>query len=157
LEIERKFLVGDTAPDLDQASSVTLRQGYLIVAESGEVRVRDAGGHCTLTVKTGAGLVRGEHEIELTPEQFAALWPATERRRVEKQRYRVAAGEYVCELDVYAGTLKGLVTVEVEFPTVEQAHLFAVPAWFGSEVTGVSGFSNAELALHGAPDGGDSA
>jgi CYTH domain-containing protein len=151
VEIERKFLVADGAPALDASHSKSLRQGYLIVADAGEARVRDADGSYTLTVKTGSGLVRGEYEIELSAEQFEALWPATEAQRVEKRRYRLAVGEYTAELDVYAGTLDGLMTVEVEFPSVEAAHAFSVPAWFGSEVTGVAGYSNAELAQRGLP------
>ena len=153
MEVERKFLVGDGVPDLGRSHSATLRQGYLIVADSAEARVRDADGSYTLTVKTGTGLVRAEHEIELTREQFEILWPATETQRVEKQRFCLPTGEYVCELDVYAGALEGLVTVEVEFPTVDDASRFTVPAWFGPEVTGVSGYSNAELALNGIPEG----
>lgn len=151
MEIERKFLVGSDMPELDPAASTTLRQGYLIVADSGEARVRDADGRHTLTIKTGAGLVRGEHEIELSPEQFEALWPATESQRVEKRRYRLPVGESVAELDVYAGALDGLKTVEVEFTSVDAAADFAVPAWFGPEVTGVAGYSNADLAQRGLP------
>jgi adenylate cyclase len=151
VEIERKFLVGHDAPELDLSTAATLRQGYLIVADSGEARVRDADGRYTLTVKTGAGLVRGEYEIELSSAQFETVWPATAARRVEKRRFRLPVGARVAELDVYAGALAGLVTVEVEFATVDDARRFAVPAWFGPEVTGVAGYSNAELAQSGIP------
>ena len=155
VEIERKFLVGHDVPELDPSASTALRQGYLIAADSGEARVRDAGGRFTLTVKTGAGLVRGEYEIELTYEQFEVLWPATEAMRVEKRRYRLPAGERVGEFDIYEGALEGLMTVEVEFPTAEDADRFVAPKWFGREVTGVPGYSNAELARHGIPANGD--
>ncbi len=154
MEIERKFLVGGGAPDLEPSAGTAIRQGYLIVADSAEARVRDAGGRYTLTVKTGTGLVRGEYEIELTLEQFETLWPATTAQRVEKHRYRLNVGDRVCELDVYDAALDGLVVAEVEFPTVEDAQVFAVPAWFGREVTGVPGYSNAELARDGIPGGG---
>ena len=155
MEIERKFLAGRDAPRLDPSTSVALRQGYLIVADSGEARVREAEARYTLTIKTGKGLVRGEYEIELTSAQFEALWPATAAQRVEKRRYRLPVGERVAELDVYSGALDGLVTVEVEFPSVDDAGRFAVPAWFGPEVTGVPGYSNAELAQNGIPRGRD--
>lgn len=151
MEIERKFLVGHDVPELDRSDSVSLRQGYLIVADSGEARVRDADGCYTLTIKTGAGLVRAEYEIELTSVQFETLWPASAAQRVEKRRYRLPVDERVCELDVYAGALEGFVTVEVEFPTVDDARRFAVPAWFGPEVTGIPGYTNAELAQNGIP------
>jgi len=151
MEIERKFLVGPHTPDLDPAASTSLRQGYLIIASSGEARVRDADGRYTLTFKTGSGLVRGEHEIALSAEQFEALWPATAAQRVEKRRYRLPVGECVAELDIYSGALDGLKTVEVEFASVDESERFDVPAWFGREVTGVAGYSNAELAQNGMP------
>jgi CYTH domain-containing protein len=151
MEIERKFLVGHHTPELDAAAFTTLRQGYLVVTDAGEARVRDADGRYTLTVKTGTGLVRGEYEIDLSAEQFEALWPATDAQRVEKRRYRLPVGNSVAELDVYSGALDGLMTVEVEFSSEEDADRFAVPAWFGRDVTGVAGYSNAELAQHGMP------
>lgn len=154
MEIERKFLVGDGAPDLERYVGTAMRQGYLIVGDSGEARVRDADGSYTLTFKTGSGLVRGEYEIELTAGQFETLWPATEVRRVEKHRYRLPMGDLVCELDVYDGALEGLVVAEVEFPTVEDSESFEAPAWFDQDVTGVPGYSNAELARDGFPGGG---
>ncbi len=152
-EIERKFLVSGEPPDLDGAAVADLRQGYLVTCDAGEVRVRDAGGQCTLTVKSGRGLERVEREVILTREQFDVLWPATAGRRLEKRRYRIPVKGLVFELDVYRGELDGLLTVEVEFETVEQAHAFEPPAWFGRDVTGVDGYTNAELAVYGRPEG----
>ena len=53
--------------------------------------------------------------------------------------------------DRYEGALEGLVTVEVEFPTEEEAARFEPPGWFGRELTGEPGWSNAALARHGRP------
>ena len=150
MEIERKFLVR-MAPEVEGAVSKRLRQGYLASGHDGEVRVRDAGGSLTLTVKTGSGMVRGETEITLTPEQFEALWPATDGRRVEKVRTLVPVGGRVAELDMYEGRLAGLRVVEVEFDSTGDAEAFAPPDWFGREVTGDAAYKNASLALKGRP------
>lgn len=147
VEIELKFLIEGGLPDLSNVPSAYVRQGYILVSDGGEVRVRDAGGRFTLTAKAGRGLERDEHEIDLTRGQFEVLWPTTLGRRLEKRRYDISAGELVYELDVYAGALEGLATVEVEFDAPEQAVAFVPPAWFGRDVTGVSGYTNAELAL----------
>ena len=48
------------------------------------MRLRRRDGESVLTVKRGSGRTRTEEEIELEPEQFDALWPLTEGRRVEK-------------------------------------------------------------------------
>jgi CYTH domain-containing protein len=57
-------------------------------------------------------------------------------------------------VDVYGGDLAGLCVAEVEFPTLADADGFRAPGWFGEEVTGRPGWSNAALARHGRPPDG---
>lgn len=149
MEIERKFLVGDLPDGHVSAPSAHLRQGYLLVAPEGSARLRNADGTRTLTVKSGSGLVRSEHEIPITRDQFEALWPATANRRLEKRRYRMPAGDRIFEIDVFEGDLSGLVLVEVEFESETEASAFVPPAWFGTEVTDDPRYTNASLATRG--------
>lgn len=151
MEIERKFLVA-AVPSGDFASSA-IRQGYVaIAADGGEVRVRDRDGACFLTVKHGTGVVREEHEIEISVGLFEALWAQTEGRRVEKRRVLVPLGALTAEVDVFAGALAGLVMAEVEFASLEAAQGFVPPEWLGDDVSTDPRYKNQSLALHGAPD-----
>jgi CYTH domain-containing protein len=152
-EIERKFLAWEVPPDLDQYPASEIAQGYLAIEPDGsEVRLRRRGVQDTLTVKTGRGRVRGEREIALSSEQFDALWPLTEGRRVEKTRYEIPAdGGLVIELDVYRGELEGLVVAEVEFATEDDAERFEPPVWFGPDVTDDDAYKNRRLATDGRP------
>jgi CYTH domain-containing protein len=152
VEIERKFLIGSRPDSLASAPSARLRQGYLVTCAEGEARVREADGECTLTVKSGSGRSRAEAEVAITPEQFRALWPATEGRRIGKTRYRVPLDALVAEVDIYEGTLDGLEIVEVEFASDAQASAFVPPAWFGRDVTLEPGYKNAALATRGLPE-----
>lgn len=152
MEIERKFLIAASAGELPDGTWTSLRQGYLASGAGGEVRLRDAGGALTLTVKSGSGLVREEREIELTAPQFEALWPLTAGRRIEKRRVVIAEGELRFEVDIFEGALAGFALAEVEFTTAEQARAFEPPAWFGVEVTEDARYTNAALALQGLPD-----
>ena len=98
-EIERKFLVRQL-PELAAYHRVRMLQGYVAIEESGtEVRVRatDNTVH-VLTVKTKGELIRGEYETPITAAQFDALWPTTEGRRVEKDRYTVRFGLFSASL-----------------------------------------------------------
>jgi CYTH domain-containing protein len=117
-----------------------------------EVRLRFDGEAATLTVKAGSGETRTELERPLSAAEADELWPATEGRRVEKVRHRVPlpTGE-ILELDVYEGALAGLVTAEVEFPTMVAAEVFVVPGWCAPELTDAPGWSNASLAVQGRP------
>lgn len=152
-EIERKFRVDPDALPFRPADypSRFMEQGYLAVEESQarEVRVRNREGEFTLTVKTGAGPVRGEGEVEVSEEQFRILWPFTEGRRIEKTRYEIDLEALTAELDVYGGLHEGLAVVEVEFPDEGSARDFDPPDWFGGEVTGNEAYKNQRLAVTG--------
>jgi adenylate cyclase len=129
-----------------------IRQGYLPVElEDVELRVRRKGDEHVVTVKRGHGERRGEHEEEISPDAFDALWPLTEGRRIEKVRHQVEHGGLVIEVDVYAGELAGLVVAEIEFGSEQDAERFEPPGWLGRELTGDERYSNAALAERGLP------
>lgn len=156
IEIERKFLLSETAVAGKLGVGVHLRQGYLAEEVPVEVRVRITPVDATLTVKAGSGISRTEVDVPISIEQADALWPHTIGRRIDKTRYRVPLdpplGD-IAEVDVFGGALAGLCVVEVEFRSEAAAAAFSPPAWFGRELTGVPGWSNAALARHGRPAG----
>src|SRR3954453_6857557 len=150
VEIERKFLV-DRLPDgLDEGDRI--EQGYLAIGDDGvEVRVRRRGEDMTLTIKSGPGMTRTEEEIAIDARRFESLWPLTEGRRVSKTRHVVPlGGALAAEVDVYSGAHEGLLTAEIEFPSVEASEAFQPPAWLGREVTGDASYANQTLALKGS-------
>lgn len=146
-EIERKFLVKGPVPG--GLAAEPLRQGYITaISDSAEVRLRQKGDACFLTVKSEGGLVRDEYEIAIGTAEFETLWPLTEGRRVEKTRHVGGLdGGLEFELDIFEGDLKPLMLVEVEFPSEEAARAFIAPDWFGEEVTGDKRYRNKALAL----------
>jgi CYTH domain-containing protein len=150
-EIERKFRVDALPPGEHRARRI--EQGYLAIDAGGaEVRLRRAGETTTLTVKSAPGLVRVEEEIPIDERQFESLWPLTEGRRIVKTRHLVALPDgLTAEVDEYGAALRGLLTAEVEFPSVEASEAFSAPAWVGREVTGDERYANRTLALRGAP------
>ena len=156
VEIERKFLVAELPAGLGEHPRERIEQGYLAIAPDGvEVRVRRRGGRATLTVKSGPGQVRTEEELALDARRFDSLWPLTEGRRVSKTRHEVPLGPgLTAELDVYDGAHDGLVTVEIEFGSVDASERFSPPPWIGRELTGDPRYANQTLAVHGAPPAG---
>lgn len=147
-EIERKFLLESLPPGFDAVRGKPIDQGYLAVEPHGlQVRLRKKGSEAFLTVKGEPnGYTRPETEVEITPEQFAALWPHTAGRRLRKTRYEVPLGGLTVEIDIYGGGNRGLIVAEVEFETEEEAHRFAPPGWFGRDVSGDPAYSNRNLA-----------
>ncbi|MGD0586816.1 MAG: CYTH domain-containing protein [Oryzomonas sp.] len=151
VEIERKFLV-KSLPDGLQGGTPIL-QGYLAHDEHLEVRIRQYGEKYFLTVKEGAGLMRRETEVEISPRQFQALWPSTEGRRLEKVRSLVDHGSCRVEVDRYLGDLEPLLVAEVEFSSAEESERFEKPDYLGQEITEVEAYKNISLAIHGIPEG----
>ena len=156
-EIERKFLVRTLPDGLDGYRHRAVVQGYLQGAADGtHVRLRRLdgrqGAQYVLTVKQGRGLRRTEVEVELSEDQFAALWPLTAGRRVRKVRYYVPLDGATVELDVYQDQLDGLCTAEAEFEDEAAATAWPVPDWFGRDVTDDDRYGNVRLAVDGRPD-----
>jgi CYTH domain-containing protein len=146
-EIERKFLVRKLPDDLTSYPFADIAQGYLVSLNDGlQVRLRKSDGKYSLTYKRGIGNVREEREIELAAEQFDALWPATEGKRLVKTRYEIPFGDRVIEIDVYHERHEGLVVAEVEFDDEDAAKNFRPPPWLGDDVTGDPRYSNQLLA-----------
>lgn len=115
--------------------------------------LRKVGERAWITAKRGSGAVREEVEVALAADQFDALWPLTEGKRLHKDRYRVPLDEGLgAEIDVYGGALEGPVTAEVEFDDEAQEGSFQPPSWLGAEVTGDHRYANQSLAREGLPD-----
>ena len=149
-EIERKFLVRQLPPNLEQFAHYEIEQGYLAIAQGGtQVRLRRSSENRTLTFKRGAGNAREEREVELTREQFERLWPGTEGKRLTKTRYDVPMGNLTIEIDIYSGRHSGIVVAEVEFDDESAAQEFQPPRWLGDDVTHDPRYSNQLLACDG--------
>ena len=151
VEIERKFVVPDPPGDLERHASEQIHQGYLVVSGDSEVRIRSLGDERFLTVKRGSGIQRAELEIEISDQQFQALWKLVEGRHVTKRRFYLPLGTLTAEVDIYGGELDGLITADVEFESMDAGERFEPPEWFGAEVTDDDRFANQSLAQAARP------
>jgi CYTH domain-containing protein len=145
-EIERKFLVEDRPPGLDDHPHDGIEQGYVAIDAVAEVRVRRRGGDCTLTIKSAPARSRLEEEFAIEPERFEALWTLAEGRRIVKTRYVMPWDGVTVEVDEYHGDLDGLRTAEVEFADEAASDAFSPPPWLGREITGDRRYANQALA-----------
>ena len=163
MEIERKYLVKSLPDDLDAYPHVDIEQGYLCTSPT--LRIRRAGDAYWLTVKEnrsspcqgevpegrrGAPIQNREEEFALSPDRYAHLRAKCDGRLVRKTRYRIPLDcGLTAELDIFHGPHRGLLLVEVEFPTLQAADDFQPPAWFGPDVSHDPCYRNSWLALQG--------
>jgi adenylate cyclase len=146
LEIERKFL-----PASDDWRSVAepgqdYRQGYLSTDPDRTVRVRVVGDRAWLTIKGRGLLSRVELEYPIPVDDAFVLFGLCAQPPIEKVRHRVPIEGHVFEIDEFLGAHAGLVLIEVELSSEDEA--FPRPAWLGREVTGDGRYSNSWLSEH---------
>ena len=145
IEIERKFLVkGDRWRSL--AEGMVYCQGYIPTKEGLTVRVRIAGDRGFLTIKgPSVGNARAEFEYPVPVEDAREMLETLcEEPYIEKTRYKIPMGEFVWEVDEFAGENQGLILAEVEL--TEEDQIVELPDWIGEEVSGDFRYFNSNLA-----------
>lgn len=152
MEFERKFLVpGFKLEDHQLLATKEIIQCYL--NEYPELRIRkvshnDGDPKCYFTYKGKGTLAREEHEFEIPQDEFDSLFSHQHSGIISKTRYIIKrdSDENRIEVDVYHGSLTGLITAEVEFDSAQEAVDYNPPEWFGEDVTENAQYKNRNLA-----------
>ncbi|MBA9067812.1 CYTH domain-containing protein [Methylorubrum extorquens] len=144
-EVERKFLVADDGWKAGVVRRHRLTDGLIGQFDTGKVRVRLDEDRAWLTIKGArVGLGRPEFEYEIPRADAEAMMRLVcDTCFIEKTRHCVPHAGLVWEIDVYGGTLAGMILAEVELEHEDQA--FERPAWLGLEVTGDPRFRQSAL------------
>ncbi len=154
MEIERKFLAEKhlLPAGWEEVHSARLSQFYISLDPT--IRIRKQDEEYILTVKGSGSIAREEFELKITKAQYEELLPKAATKTVEKQRYFYKLDEKsTAEIDIYFGELLGLLTIEVEFSSMEDCMAFEAPSWFGKEVSEDKRYKNTNLSIYGCPKG----
>lgn len=151
-EDERRFLVKRRPGNLERFKKVEISQGYLVIADDREARLRSEDGNKFFqAVKIGGGRKRLTPEMKVSRKFFDTFWPATEDFRLRKTRYFIPHGRQVLHLDIFHDELEGYEHVETEFKSKRKGDRFVPPSWFGREVTDDPAHNGKNLARYGIP------
>jgi adenylate cyclase len=159
LEIERVFLLRGMPPLPTPHDVVRIEQGYFdaeaggragVGTEEGRVRRttdREGRRRHFLTRKHGSGLVRTESEREIDSATFEALWDETGRRRILKDRHRIAESDLFWEVDRFEEP--AIVLAEIELPSVDREIVIPpwLEGWIVREVTEDPAYRNSAIAF----------
>ncbi len=147
IEIERKFLVKNTAYKTAAHSHTQIIQGYLNTdpLRTVRIRIKNQTGFITIKGKSNAsGTTRFEWEKEIPYQEAMALIPLCEEGTIEKTRYLIKTGKHTIEVDEFHGVNKGLILAEIELDSENES--FSKPDWLGQEVTGDKRYYNSYLS-----------
>lgn len=148
MEIEKKFLIeSDIEKFLQNLPCKEIFQYYINIEDNEErYRKKDDKFFHTIKRATSNYLIREEFEIECSKAEFENNKDRMIGNMIHKLRYNFDLDEgLVAEIDVFKEQLEGLVLVEVEFKTEEQAVNFTPLSFFGKDVTDDKKYKNKNL------------
>lgn len=145
MEIERKFIPKNLPEDLNQFNHHKIEQAYLNTAPV--VRIRKQDDEYFLTYKGGGMMAREEYNLYLNKESYDHLLTKADGNIITKTRFLIPIHDgLTAELDIFEGKFSGMLLVEVEFNSVEEANTFTPPDWFGEDVTNDKRYHNSYLS-----------
>lgn len=146
LEIERKFLVhNNLLPELKDG--VEIIQGYL--SENPSIRFRIIDSKLIIGIKEyhsdGSRFELETPTKDLTVEEIEKLKEMAICPPITKIRYKIQAKRLLWEIDVYQEENQGLITVDVELPSMDYKIDF--PLWVdkSKEITRDKKYTNLNL------------
>jgi adenylate cyclase len=125
-EVERKFLVANDG----------WKAGVVLASSNGnKVRIRIAEETATVTIKgPRKTMKRAEFEYAIPmSDAEAILTHMCQGHILKKRRHFVEHSDATWEIDVYEGSLRGIVIAEIELRHENQT--IELPDWIGKEVT----------------------
>ena len=145
LEIERKFLVKKCV-DFDKLAfrKIDICQGYLSVDPDLTVRLRICDDSAFITVKTrNHGAVRNEWEYPIPVDDARQMLERAHVKTIVKTRYLLDVDNHIWEVDIFGGSLHGLIIAEVELRDAKEK--LTLPDFVETEVTGNPVYYNSNL------------
>lgn len=143
IEIERKFLLTNSAWREQVHQSTRIAQGYLSTDPTVRVRLKGNSGYLTIKSKSLDGISRAEFEYPI-PENDALELLQLCPNVLDKTRHLIKADLFTWEIDEFHGENVGLIVAEIELPSIETT--FTKPEWLGKEVTGEVCYYNSMLS-----------
>lgn len=154
MEIERKFLLQGSVPEfilefIRQHHPIMVKQTYLCTSGDYEVRLRmekrykEVQGRYFLTFKHGKGLSRFEFEEEIPQDAFYKMALKHKGGFITKSRWLIPMEGKTLVLDLYSDF--DFCTMEVEFPSEQEANDFKPPCEDWDDVTNNPYYKNKSL------------
>lgn len=163
-EIEKKYAIKYIPENIKIEKKIDINQCFIYKDKQTLIRLRKVTTiinnlkqkiEYIYTVKTKGDIeykkedkTAQKYEIEsnITEEEYSDLIKNRISNYIDKTRIVIPIDENLkAEIDVYYGYLEGLLTLEVEFESVEKADEFIKPDWFGEEI-GYKTLSNRKLS-----------
>lgn len=144
-EIEYKYLVdAEKWKVLTKPEGELIVQGFIYNSKECVIRIRIKGNKGYLTIKGETiGITRKEFEYEIPLNEAEEIISSFTKKHIRKIRYEIPVGKHTWEVDVFEGTLSGLILAELEVNSEKEQ--FDIPEWVTKNVSHDPNYYNAVL------------
>jgi adenylate cyclase len=133
MEIERKWLIAEM-PDLSALHKLEFERYFVYIGEDVEIRVQRVNDRYSFERKQEqSSTTRDEQRLDITPAEFS-FFKSIATKGIRRDAYELSRNPDT-SIKIYHGDYEGLVRVEVEFQSEDDARSFIPPSWFGPEIT----------------------
>ncbi len=134
-EIERKFFIKEM-PDLSNIIPLHYERYFLERGDGKEIRISKIGDKYVYEKKSEVSdLERTREKREIAKEEFDELKQKASEAII-RDSYTISEHPDIV-IQIYHGRFEGLIRVEVEFDSEEEANAFEPLSWIGKEMTGL--------------------
>lgn len=152
IETERKFLVADTnvlsgyVPERIVQAYVCRGSDHMTVRiRTVQIATCPPTAFVTLKGPKADGISGHEFEYEIPISDAQEMLNLYCSGMLVKDRYKIDYLGHTFEVDVFLGSLAGLIIAEVELPSADTP--VALPPWLGAEVTGDPRYFNSNMVV----------
>ncbi len=144
MEIERKFLIKEI-PDMSDITPVRYERCILESSDGNVKRVQRKGDVFEYEEKKKVDDFQSEKvKRQITKEEYDSFLLNKENNLIVRDGYLVSHNPEI-SIKVYKEKFEGLIRVEIEFSSKEEAKNFIPLPWFGKEITGTVLANDGEL------------
>jgi len=139
IELEKTYLAREIPNALNNCKSKEIIDIYVPkLSEHPKIRIRKNGNKFEITKKEPVNdkdkSEQKEQTIILNEPEFNEL-SKLDGKRIHKIRYYYNYNNRIAEIDIFQGSLKGLIIVDFEFKNKEEKDSFKIPDFCLAEIT----------------------
>ncbi|MEI6528927.1 MAG: hypothetical protein WCN88_00790 [Candidatus Falkowbacteria bacterium] len=152
IEIEKTYLAKFLPKGLKKYESKKMLDIYVPKqSKHAKLRIRQSGSSHVITKKSviseNNASTQLEETISISPEEFKAFLKIGSNK-ISKVRYYYPYKDFVAEIDVFLGKLKGLVLIDFEFKNHKDLNNFVMPDFCLADVTEEETIAGGVLSHH---------
>jgi len=134
MEIERKWIIKELPKDYTLSSPILYERHFIFNQDDIEIRIQRKGNRYELERKVKQSqLSRDTMKVEITENEYNRLKELSVSS-ISRESYMIAKYPEI-SIKRYLDRCDGLIRVEIEFDSEDQAINFKPYDWFGEEIT----------------------